>query len=460
MTTWTPEAVLALAPDAGVAKSAQGLGSAGRWQGLGRHEAALWGEIKGSGASPYQARIDLREPAFKCTCPSRKFPCKHGLALLLVYAREAKSFAPREPPPWVADWLATRDQRSEKKVEKAAAAQVAEPRAQERRAEKREARVEAGLEQLQVWLRDLMRLGLGHAQLQPRSLWESMSAQLVDAQAPGLARMVRKLEEATQTGTGWQGRLMHGIARVELIRAAYASRAALPLPLAEEARTAIGWTQSAEELASEPAVRDQWLVVGIAAESEERLKVRRTWLWGRETRRAALLLDFAAGAQAGAQAMDAALPVGCVFDGELAFHRGAAGLRAMVRSRGAAPAEFRDRLPGHENAELALASYAEALGRVPWLERFPMGLNGVRVGVRVEEGAAPSAWLRDRNGARVALPPRFPHAWHLVALSGGEPIDVFGEWDGEYLRPLTVAASTSLHALGEKLVALRRREAA
>jgi hypothetical protein len=228
------------------------------------------------------------------------------------------------------------------------------------------------------------------------------------------------------------------------------------LPLAEETRAAIGWTQSAEELASEPVVRDQWLVLGIAAETEERLKVRRTWMWGRETRRPALLLDFAVGTQA----MDAGLPVGCAFGGELAFHRGAAGLRAVVRSRDSAPAESREPLPGHESLELALASYADALGRVPWLERFPMALNGVRVGVRPEEGAAPSAWLRDRDGAKVALPPRFPHAWHLLALSGSEPIDVFGEWDGEYLRPLTVATSTSLHALGEKVVALRRREPA
>jgi uncharacterized Zn finger protein len=25
--------------------------------------------------------VDLSGPAFRCTCPSRKFPCKHGLAL-------------------------------------------------------------------------------------------------------------------------------------------------------------------------------------------------------------------------------------------------------------------------------------------------------------------------------------------------------------------------------------------
>ncbi len=45
------------------------------------------GLCQGSGRQPYQARVDLAEPAFKCSCPSRKFPCKHGLALLLLFAK-------------------------------------------------------------------------------------------------------------------------------------------------------------------------------------------------------------------------------------------------------------------------------------------------------------------------------------------------------------------------------------
>ena len=41
---------------------------------------------QGSAASPYQTGIDLSEPAFQCTCPSHKFPCKHGLGLFLLLA--------------------------------------------------------------------------------------------------------------------------------------------------------------------------------------------------------------------------------------------------------------------------------------------------------------------------------------------------------------------------------------
>lgn len=73
----TPEQVLALAPDTGVATSGKKLAITG-WHGLGRDAVALWGEYQGS--ARYQVRAALGDLTVKCSCPSRKFPCKHGSA--------------------------------------------------------------------------------------------------------------------------------------------------------------------------------------------------------------------------------------------------------------------------------------------------------------------------------------------------------------------------------------------
>lgn len=81
---WTEEQVSALAPDASSLSAARKL--AGRWHGAGYHDTALWGLCKGSGAKPYQTIVDLAGPAYKCSCPSRKFPCKHALSLLLSWS--------------------------------------------------------------------------------------------------------------------------------------------------------------------------------------------------------------------------------------------------------------------------------------------------------------------------------------------------------------------------------------
>ena len=80
------EAVLAQAPDRQVATGASKLAVPAKWPELGRDDAALWGLCQGSGKSPYQVCVDLSDRATKCSCPSRKFPCKHSVALQLLHA--------------------------------------------------------------------------------------------------------------------------------------------------------------------------------------------------------------------------------------------------------------------------------------------------------------------------------------------------------------------------------------
>src|SRR4051812_47929336 len=106
MEGWTSQRVLALAPDPASAKAGQGLATARKWASLGFDGRAAWGECQGSGAKPYQVQVDLAEPAFKCSCPSRKFPCKHGIGLMLLFASDA--FARGARPAWVEQWLAGR----------------------------------------------------------------------------------------------------------------------------------------------------------------------------------------------------------------------------------------------------------------------------------------------------------------------------------------------------------------
>src|SRR3954454_6582888 len=84
---WTTGTVEGLAPDTASVTAARRLARPAPWSELGHDQRSLWGLCKGSGAKPYQVQVDLQEgPAYKCSCPSRKFPCKHALALLLLLA--------------------------------------------------------------------------------------------------------------------------------------------------------------------------------------------------------------------------------------------------------------------------------------------------------------------------------------------------------------------------------------
>jgi hypothetical protein len=190
----SPEQILALAPDAGSASAGRGLAQPRKWVTLGQAPGIAWGECQGSGKLPYQTAVDLGGPAFKCSCPSRKFPCKHGLGLLLLLQGQAGAFAQGEPPEWVDAWLTGRAKRAEPRPK---SAEPVDKAAQERRAARREQQVAAGMSDLERWLHDLVGQGLASARRQPPAFWDSPAARLVDAQAAGAARLVRELGATT-----------------------------------------------------------------------------------------------------------------------------------------------------------------------------------------------------------------------------------------------------------------------
>src|SRR5215207_2676134 len=108
---WLPEHVAALAPDPAAAAAARRLALPGRWGASGCDDDAVWGLSQGSGAEPYQVVVELAEPAYRCTCPSRKLPCKHGIALLLLWV-EGHVLPASSRPVFAAEWLARRAARS------------------------------------------------------------------------------------------------------------------------------------------------------------------------------------------------------------------------------------------------------------------------------------------------------------------------------------------------------------
>lgn len=207
---WTTEQVLALAPDSSSVKAAGKLMTLSIWSNIGGNERALWGECKGSGSTPYLTRIDLEGgPSFKCSCPSRKFPCKHGLALFLLRLDQGTAFSSSEPPDWVSEWLKERGLRAETKANRAEVKATTEvdPEATAKRAEKRDANVLAGVRELELWLQDLMRQGLASLQGKPYRFWDDMASHMVDAQAPGLANRLRVLGSLSASGDRHKNRV-------------------------------------------------------------------------------------------------------------------------------------------------------------------------------------------------------------------------------------------------------------
>ena len=446
MGSWTPDRVLSLAPDSASASAGQALASAKKWSGTGRSERALWGLCQGSGKDPYQTRVDLSEPAFKCSCPSRKFPCKHGLALLLLFAKDESGFKAQNEPGWVADWLDSRRERVEKKVAKSEAEpKPVDAEAQAKRAAQRDARVQDGIATCRIWLDDLARRGLAAAQQEKSAYWSNLAARMVDAQAPGIARHVAQLPMLIASGEGWENRTLDALGRLHLLLKAGEQIAAFPPDLALDVRTTLGWNQSKEEALAGDGLHDRWLAVGQIVEDDDRVRVRRTWLMGRKTRRRALLLDFAAGGSP----LPATAASGTEFNAELAFYAGRLALRAQPKSRGdAAPLGPDLDTVADASINEALQGYAEALGANPWLARWPLLLRRTCL-----TRTADRWWLLDEQHHALPIQPLFaagPGLWRLLAISGGRPLTILAEWDGIVALPLSAIDADGLHDLAPR----------
>lgn len=427
------DAVLALAPDAASAKAARGLANASQWPTLGANDQAIWGECQGSGAKPYQTQVDRSGPVFKCSCPSRKFPCKHGLALLLLHAQDGARFARQDAPAWVDEWLNARTERAQKKEEKQRqqANAPADPEAAARRAAQRWTRIANAAQELQRWLADRLRQGLGNIPQGQSADWHAAAARLVDAQAPGLAARLHEAADLVGHSDALAD-LLERLGMLQLACEAIERREQLDAPAQADLRPLVGWPYDRAEVLAAAPVIDRWIVLAqITEERERNLQERRVWLHGATTGRRALLLDHAYAGKGHEQSW----LTGTAFQGGLAFYPGAQGLRALVTETQieAGAADWPTSALPEERQRIA-----QRLAACPWTPLHPMVLSAA---VPDLDG---DTLVLNADGERVPLQVSEADRHALLALSGAQTIALCGEWDGAALRPLAARGSEGL----------------
>lgn len=423
---WTVDQVMAAAPDSSSQVAGRKLAVPGPWSGVGVADGLLWGECRGSGRTPYQITVDTVNRRYRCSCPSRKFPCKHGLGLLFLWAAghisesgEIASFAAG---------FATQPKPGTDPDEKAAptAAQV---EATARRAAQREQRVADGMAELDRWLADQVGGGLARAARDPYGWAEHQAARLVDAQAPAVAHWLRRLPGVIASGTGWPGRLLEELALLHLLARAWSGRHELEPELLATVREHIGFTVAKADVLAGPAHRDRWAVVAMRDLDTEAVSARRVWLHGRRSGRWAQVLFFAAAAET----LDNTMLPGTEMDADLHFYPGRAGLRALVGDAYGEPAPLQQWQPDPDSLDRAADRWATALAADPWSRQIPAILHGV---VTVD-GAH---WALTDFGGSISLHGNELDLWRLLALTTSTPCTVAGEWSATGFRPAAIVA--------------------
>lgn len=440
---WDVDRVIAAAPDSKSEVAGRKLSNPVSWSDTGTDGVLLWGACQGSGKKPYQVSVDTAGPRYKCSCPSRKFPCKHALGLLFLWA-EGHLTETGEIDPDIAAWgnkgstgasasaASAKELTAEEKEKRAA--QTAE------RLAARESRVDDGMAELIRWLDDLLRNGLATLKSRGYGPFDALARRMVDAQAAGVAAILQDVGSIVATGRDdWVERTLDELSAVRTLAVAWLHRDELSADnpdLAEVVRAHIGFPHtSAEILDSQPAVRDTWTVLGLHDTDDGTLTSRRVWLYGQQTQRFAVVQSTGRG---GADLELNLLP-GTYLEADLHFYPGQPAWRAVVGTR------HTDMTPLHDGTDTgpvpdseirrAASAWTESVAAEPWVQMMPARITGALV----HDDNTDEWYLSDADGAAVRVTGAADDLWTALLLTDNREVTWWGEWSDHGIRLLSWA---------------------
>ena len=438
----TPQKITSYAPDTGTAQRAIGIAHAQIWHSLEGNGRAIWGTYGYVGA-PFMVSVDFEGPAFSCTCPVKRKPCKHGIALLLVFAKNNDAFqVVTDPPEWVATWLQKRDERGRKQrnitVEVERSPEQEKANAEKRQAN-RDSRLEkmaGGLDELENWLTDLFRQGLATLENYSHEYWSGLQSRMADASLTGISKRLRQLP-LLMSQEDWHEPLLAELGDIYLIVKGFRNIKQLPEPLQDDLLSLSGVNFKKADVLEGANQMDYWLVAGQTETQEEgNLTARRTWLVGEASKQNVLVLDFAWGGT-----FDTSFKLGTVLQGEVAFYPSAYPQRVLLKNFVPTDRPF-DLHNGYSTLFAFADGYAKAIGQFPWLSHFPAFLKGV-VPVFQNDNFV----LVDSERKQLPTAADEELGWKMVAMSGGHPTSVFGVWDGQAFQPLSTVVNGQFRPL-------------
>ncbi len=202
----TEQYIESTAPNLDTAKNGRALFVKGKFISLqiDSDQSILFGQCTGSGKEPYNVSCDFvraDQPTFRCSCPSRQFPCKHSVGLMFAYALKKDAFKTAPVPSDLAEKREKLASRSEKRNEP-----TAEPKQVNKGALAKKIKAQLdGLDLLEKLTLDLTRIGIGNMNAKSSREIEEKAKQLGNSYLPGaqaaLHRYTKLFVEEPSTST-------------------------------------------------------------------------------------------------------------------------------------------------------------------------------------------------------------------------------------------------------------------
>lgn len=192
----TDELIRSAAPNPAAVSNAKKICSLGEFSNLRKtaDETLIFGECRGSGKNPYNTSADFSEetPVFRCSCPSRQFPCKHSLALMIEWL-SGKNFETSDIP----EDIAQKREKAAKRAERSTV-QTTSPKQNKSAAEKKLRKQLEGLDLAESFVKDMLGRGVYSVSSAAADQYRALAKQLGDYWLPGLQSIMNQIVDSVQ----------------------------------------------------------------------------------------------------------------------------------------------------------------------------------------------------------------------------------------------------------------------
>lgn len=421
---WNVDNIRKLSKDNLTYSRARGIYYANKWQSLGGNERLIWGYYPIRENYRVLSVVDLTGPHLFCSCRTKIKPCKHALALLLQLEQRSDSFFITQEVP--EDVIAMQSSHNASKKQRRSAHELEADIQHQRNEAKRMELMQAGVKQLENYLKDVVKIGLSNVVEGNTLILENLALQMTDAKMGGIAKKIRMYLQLPDEINKEQ-ELISLIGQLYLFARSFKKINFQEPHRATFLKGYAGWHQKKEELLLQSGLKDNWIVLGIKEGVEENLRYRKVWIQGLSSGRYAYLLDYSWGGQP----YERSYHFLNVFESELVYYPGKAVFRALPKSYQISKQQPQ-KLAGFSNFAVLLDNYAQSIAANPWLYSLPALLGRL---VPFEKDSI--YYLSDQDGNVLHLNVDEGTFWKLMAISGGHPIPIFGEWDGKAFLPLS-----------------------
>lgn len=285
--------------------------------------------------------------------------------------------------------------------------------------------MQAGALDLINWLNDQMKNGLASLPTFGYEFWETISKRMVDSKLSGLSNRIWTINSLIEAEGEWEDQVLKEFSELYLLCRALTNLNKFSKEQQLDFLNVSGFNITKKHLEHSNTIEDEWRILSVVENSDSKMKSRRTWIQGTQSKFMGLLLEYAWGKQD----FMVKWVAGKKFKGDLKVYPSEYPLRVKVSNYTHLNTEIKS-FAAYPNLDSFLKAYAVAISAKPFIGTFPICLKDISIHAKGQE-----VYLVDNEKKYLECKCHPESKWGLLAISAGLPIRLFATWDGHILDP-------------------------